>query len=187
MPDDLVDPVDGEEAEALRRLRQPFEPSAAHGNAVRESLRRRGAFRTRVAGWWIPLAMAASLMIGLLAGRQWPDRPDTTGAGDEYVIVLLNRPAPAWPAGTTADQVVSAYRDWSRRLAREGRLMVAEELDSTRILVDDSGVRNGDIATALGGLFVVRAANDSAAVALAASLPHVRQGGTVSVQRVIAR
>lgn len=185
MPDDHAESHG--EGEALRRLRQPVEPSAAHARTVRELLRQRGAFRRPGAGWGMPLAIAASLLIGLMVGRQTRSDAVAAATGDEYVFVLLNHPAPTWPRGTTEGQIVNAYREWSGRLARAGQLSVAEELDSARIVVDSAGPRRGEFAGGFGGFFLVRADDDSAAAVLAASLPHVRQGGAVAIQRVTTR
>lgn len=176
-----------DEAAAYRRLRRPVAPTSGHSAKVRDAIRRRGGFASSIRSWWVPLAIAASLLIGFVGGRQsWTDEPERP-SGQQYAIVLLNSPSPTWPAGTTEEQIVGEYRDWSVRLARLGRLSVAEELDSARILVDGSGARAGDVSSGLAGLFLISAANDSAAAALASTLPHVRQGGVVAVQRVTTR
>ncbi|HEX6316777.1 MAG TPA: hypothetical protein VFZ73_18025 [Gemmatimonadaceae bacterium] len=187
MHDESDDRQERAQADALARLRQPVEPSPAAAQALRDALRRGGAFPEPSRSWRMPLAIAASLVIGAIAGREWWPKPVRVAAGDEYVIVLLNDPPPTWPAGTTEQQIVGAYRDWSSRLARAGMLSVAEELDPMRILVDGSGVRARGADGALEGLFLVRAESDSAASALASTLPHVRQGGVVAVQRVTTR
>ena len=99
----------------------------------------------------------------------------------------FNTPAARWPSGVTNAQIVDEFRVWAAALAREGRLLFAEELDTGRVLVDSSGARLDQAALGSGGLFVVRAPDADSAARAGGDPAHVRQGGVVAVQRLVMR
>jgi hypothetical protein len=88
-------------------------------------------------------------------------------------------------------QAVQRYRDWSRRLAAEGRLVEADKLTDGdgRILYK----RNGSIVVdgpftetkeAIGGYFRIKAADFEEAIEIAKRCPAFDQGGKVELRQI---
>jgi hypothetical protein len=62
-----------------------------------------------------------------------------------------------------------------------------EELAEPALLVGESGgatARPDQGGERIGGYFLIRAADDAAALALARSCPHLRHGGRIEVRRI---
>jgi hypothetical protein len=100
---------------------------------------------------------------------------------------MLNAPGATYPANLPELEIVEMYRRWAGGLAAGGRLVLREELAPRRFLVDAKGIREAPVADGVDGMFVVRAPSADSAFALAASLPHVRYGGSVAVQPIMVR
>lgn len=184
LPDDDLMP---DEARALAALREPVEPPAGLRDRVEANLRRRGAIRSSARRWVGPLAAAAGIVLAYYAGTRSAASTPPAVSGTQYAFFLMNTPETQWPDSMTESQVVEAFRQWAGPLATAGRLAVADELAPQHYLVDADNVRDGDVATGMNGFFVVTAISDSAAFALARSLPSVRHGGVVAVQRLMSR
>jgi len=175
-----------DEANALAALRTPADPSPDLYGRVRAAFGRRGAFEKPGRRWLVPLAVAAAIVLAYVAGLRAAADPVSV-SGPQYAFFLLNRPEARWPDSVSQAQIVEEFRLWAQPLAVSGRLALGDELAGQRRLVDLTSVRTGDPAEGLSGFFVVTAPDDSAAVELARTLPHVRQGGVVAVQRLLAR
>jgi hypothetical protein len=102
-------------------------------------------------------------------------------------VLLLNTPPPRPDTTKTTEEVVAEYVAWSRALERTGQLSVADELAPRRFLVTAGGSSEGAFADGADGVFVIRAPSPDSAFAIARTLPHVKLGGTVSIQPVIGR
>lgn len=173
-------PLPPQATEALRALRRPVAPPDSLYHSVVAGLRARGALRDPRRRWTRAVGVAAAVGLAFVGGR-YSAAPEVA-AGPEYAFFLLNTPAARWPAGMTGQQIVEEFEAWASPLARDRRLVLAERLSRDRLLVDSAGIRVGDDAQGLNGLFVVRAAGLESATALARTLPHVRRGGVVAVQ-----
>lgn len=182
--DDRLTP---DEERALASLRVPVEPSTELYGRVTSGLRASGRMQP-VRRWTGPLLAAAAIVLAYMAGLRSAG-PSTPAAipGPQYAFLLMNEPVVRWPDGMTAAQVVEEFRSWAGPLSASGRLVMADELAEEYRLVDQSTVSAGDPARGINGFFVVSAPDDSAAIALARTLPHVRQGGVVTVQRLMQR
>ena len=116
-------------------------------------------------------ALAAGLCcfaagFGVAAARQ---RATTTDAAPRYVLLLYGAP------GAVADPAdVAEHRAWARRLAAAGHAVSGEKL------VPNDAAGDGG----LEGFFVVSAASDTEAEAIARGLPHRLHGGRVVVRRI---
>ena len=83
--------------------------------------------------------------------------------------------------------VVSAYRDWSRKLASEGRLTDADALSSTGVVLtsengvvtDGPFVESKDMA---GGYFIIEADSLAHAVEISKESPSFSYGGTIELR-----
>jgi hypothetical protein len=182
-PDERLTP---DETSALAALRSPSQPSTELYERVRSNLARQGAFQRPVRRWIGPLAAAAGIALAYVAGMRAATPPEPM-PGQQYAFFLLNTPEARWPAGVTSAEIVEEFRSWAQPLVAAGRLAAADELAEEYRLVDLDAVRTGDRAEGVNGFFIVTAPDDSAAVMLARTLPHVRQGGVVSVQRLMRR
>jgi hypothetical protein len=145
------------------------------------------------------LALAASLVIGVVAGQRMRNAPAVTpptvaSAPKERYVLLLHGPArtaPASAAQAAADSVaeqaiVAEYRDWAIGLRNSGALVIAEKLaDDPLMMLTANGAMQMPRNTAdeLGGFFLIQA--DSAeAFRIARACPHLKHGGTVQVRRI---
>jgi hypothetical protein len=182
-PDEQLTP---DETSAIAALRSPSQPSTELYERVRSDLVRQGAFKRPVRRWVGPLAAAAGIALAYVAAMRAATPPEPM-PGPQYAFLLHNTPEARWPDGTSPTQIVEEFREWARPLASEGRLRLGDELADDHLLVDDERVLPGDRALGMNGMFIVSAPDDSSAIAIARTLPHVRQGGVVSVQRLMNR
>lgn len=183
------------ERDALSRLRD-VEPPANAEVRIREALRARGAIRGGAASWrlpqWTAAAAAVALVFtsGFFAGKGTPAMPEVTPpADDRPQYILFVRESASVLEGRPVEQLVREYGDWARALGARGDLVDAWKLTDDGRTVDPS---SGQVQVSafglemgmIGGLFIVRAANYDAAVAIAESSPHVRYGGTMEVRAI---
>lgn len=185
-PDSSDDDLSPAEARALAALRTSVEPSADVKRRVLADLRSRRAFRSPYR-WAVRVAAVAGFVLAYYAGARSVGSAPAAAAGPQYAFFLMNTPVTQWPDTLSAPQIVTAFREWAAPLATAARLASADELAPDFYLVNATGARAGDTAAGVNGFFVVTAADDSAAIALARSLPSVQYGGEVSVQRLMSR
>lgn len=183
------------ERDALAQLRDIAPPAGAEAK-IRAALRARGAIRGGAAAWRLPqfaaAAAAAALVFtsGFFAGKGAPVMPQATPpADDRPQYVLFVRESASVLEGRPVEQLVQEYGDWARALGAKGDLVDGWKLaddgrtvdpSSGKVQVSAFGLEMGQI----GGLFIVRAADYDAAVAIAESSPHVRYGGTMEVRAI---
>jgi hypothetical protein len=165
------------------------EPPAALEERVVGALRERGLLRgvaavprrTVAPRWAWPVAIAAGLLLfvgGFALGRR-PAASVTTGLS-QYTLLLYEGPA-FNAAGATEPDLVKEYSAWAGELAGRGRLVSGEKLGNQLWTL---GAEGDASATGPTGFFVIAARNESEALAIARSCPHLRHGGTVSVQLI---
>jgi hypothetical protein len=134
---------------------------------------------------WLRIALAGLLLLvaGAALGRWSGSPPEGRGGGPRFLLLLYEGPAYD-STGATHEQRVSEYQAWAGALARKGSLVDASELrpEEGRLgnLPDASQPGNGVVA----GYFIVRAASQAQALAIAATCPHLKYGGGVSVRRL---
>lgn len=112
---------------------------------------------------------------------------------NQYILLLHERPADA-PAMSAAEmkELVESYKDWARGLAERGLLAGGEKLvdDGGRHLRLEGGrpmATDGPYAEAhdvIGGYFVVLAADDAGAEALARTCPHLKGRQWIEIRRI---
>lgn len=151
----------------MRKLPREMRPEPALEERVVSTLLATGLVRRRRAWprWMVGVAAAVVLVAGVMTLR--PRRFPVPGR--TYVVLLYEdstyRPA---PAGHDAERVAILSR-WADSLATVGEF-------------DRAGRLTGP--GPLGGLFIVRAADDAAAARIAASCPFTQWGGHIEVKRM---
>ena len=113
---------------------------------------------------------------------------------DQYLLLLREDPSQyAQLSPTEMQAVIERYRQWSNRMAAEGRIAGGHKLTDEggkRVRAGRDGqalVTDGPFAEAkdvVGGLFVINAESYEDAVRIAASCPHVHGDNVVEVRRI---
>jgi hypothetical protein len=126
--------------------------------------------------------------IGSLAvARQQARR---TPASASFVLFLNEGPQYRAASGAGDDRVAE-YSAWARSLAEGGSLVSGEKLRDGGFLMSKGGTRKlearelpGGAPGGLGGYFVVKADDYDAAKAIAATCPHLKYGGTITLRAI---
>lgn len=113
---------------------------------------------------------------------------------DHYLLLLREDPSQyAHLSPTEMQALIERYRQWSQKMAAEGRIAGGHKLadeGGKRVRTGRDGqalVTDGPFAEAkdvVGGLFVILADSYDDAVRIAASCPHVRGDNVVEVRRI---
>jgi len=176
-----ADPDDeGELQGALSALpRETLPPKALEERTV-QVLRRAGLLRAPRRHFWA-MGAAALVLVGL-AYTAGAARSGLMGdRGPRYVLLLREDAAFHVPPGGE-EALVAEYRDWALRLRRERRLLSGEELDPAALLLPR--VASPPEEARVTGFFVILAGDDSEALAIAKTCPHVLYGGKIEVRRI---
>jgi len=153
--------------------------------------------------WRAPLvaALAAGIVFfvlgfGLGARRSPAARASTgvqgsTARVDSSNAVARTRYALLFYDATSADSGqadIEAHRQWATALAKEGRQISGEKLDTDAYVMKGQREWRAEPSASesqLRGLFFITAATEADARAIARSSPHYRHGGRVVVRRII--
>lgn len=171
-----------EDAASLREA--PVPPAPLESRVV-AALRADGLIRTGSAWSW-PAKIAASLLIfvtGAVVGHYAPlaqDAPQSSAASLRYLLLLAGDVAPAADGSTRAAE----YGEWARSLSARGIAVSGDELTSHAEIVTSTRKATFPDLSSVGGYFIIEAADDGMAAALAHTCPHVKYGGSVIVRRV---
>jgi hypothetical protein len=95
-------------------------------------------------------------------------------------LLLAGDVTPAADGSTRAAE----YGEWARSLSARGIAVSGDELTSHAELVTNARAAAFPDLTSVGGYFIVEAADDGAAAALAHTCPHIKYGGSIVVRRV---
>lgn len=126
------------------------------------------------------LGLFAAGMLGV--GDDSSARPASTPSDGRPSFALLIRGGDL-PGNEAA--ATEAMTRWAVRLASEGRLAFATELDPEAAIRLGAGAAGAGGDLPVGGLFVVRAEDRAEAARLAGSSPHLAWGGAVDVVPVV--
>ncbi len=83
--------------------------------------------------------------------------------------------------------VIDEYRQWGARMAEQGRLVGAEKLKASALVMAGTATVRMDSAPAdngrvLGGYFIIRAKSLEHAQELASTHPHLKYGGEIEIR-----
>jgi len=129
-------------------------------------------------------AMAALLALAFFAGTRVKERRSPVPS-PLFALFLIGEP-PATATPRAAGQLEEEYRQWTDPLRLAGRVALAREIKGTPMIVGHDAEPRADVLVGITGMFLIQAADAAEARALAQTLPHVRDGGTVLVQRMDA-
>jgi len=176
---------------ALAAAREDRTPPPDLEAATIAALRSRGLVggrrltRTSVALLQIA-ALVAALLAGVWIGETRTARPAPNGSRFLLLLYLDAEYQPTDAAGDVARE--AEYSAWIRALARAGHATMGEkvawggvELRPNRPPVDLSPVPTPDSAR---GFFVIVAADEQAALAIAKTCPHLKYGGRVVLRPI---
>jgi hypothetical protein len=176
------EPLSPDERAAMDGLPKEMPLPAGLEDRVVTSLRASGHVRMQSRRAWIGRLAAAVVIFlaGFAAARlPWPGGV-APSEGDEYLLLLYGAPS-ASPAEEEAR--VAEYRAWANEEREAGRLVGAEKLAGSFMLLGSPGGGPSNPAEP-SGFFLLRAATASEAAQAAQRCPHVRHGGTVVVRPV---
>jgi len=175
----------------LRTLQRDVPPPPHLKLRVLHSLRERRLLRSRGRPWRALAATLAGIALfstGVLVGRR---STAPAGAPAQYILLLYEDSAFVG-AGSERD-LVAEYTAWAAGWGERGLAISGEKLGSGASLLAAQGAVVGveprdavaDVGR-LAGFFVIGAAGDSAALAVARSCPHLRYGGRIVLRRIEA-
>ena len=167
----------------MATLRDVFDQSPPPGlrDRVTASLRERGVLGSggRRLRPWMMLAAAAAIAVAVAIGKSVQ-----VGAGEVPRYMMLLYEDSTFVVDRPITEIVAEYAAWATTLERAGVLEAGEKLaDTPPVLIAQAPPVSG-IGAAPTGYFVIRAESMAAAERIARSSPHVRRGGTVSLQRI---
>jgi hypothetical protein len=182
--DDRDEPT-ADEAEALRMLGDGIAPPAGLEDATVARLAREGLLGRPRRRRLVPGLAAAAAIALFAAGLVVGERRGSGGAPEDglkrYVLLLYDAPDEATITPANMEERVSEYREWARDVRRHGGRIEGEKLETETLRLGPAGPAPGP---PLGGYFVVSAADDAAALAVAKSCPHLKHGGAIEVRAI---
>lgn len=164
--------------DALAPLREGLAPAPGLESRISRTLRgrRAGARRLRLS-----LAAIFLVAVGGLVGRWWTLPPASDQAEPRFILLLFE--GPAFDSLSVTHEVrVTEYREWAEALASRGQLVDAAELAPVEQRLGDMPAAPLSQGYVIAGFFVLRARDQADALRIAATCPHLRHGGGVSVR-----
>jgi hypothetical protein len=179
------DTLTRDERAALDSLAREVTPPDGLEDRVAADLRAAGAFtprRPRSRAWAVAVAAAVLLFAAGFATARMASRSDDSTT-PRFLLLLYGGDTTS--AADLAARVAE-YGAWADAEEDAGRLVVAEKLDSGRLVLGpESRVPPAD--TEPSGFFLIRAESLDAARAAATSNPHLRYGGTIVIRPIDSR
>ena len=124
--------------------------------------------------------LAAALIAGFLIGRV-----DRAGASEAPRYLLLLYEDSAYHDDRPIGEIVAEYARWADSLRQNGLLEAGEKLADAPVQLTSGGGGSPALRGASPtGFFIIRAADVNAARAIAASAPHIRQGGRIGIHLI---
>jgi hypothetical protein len=179
-----------QEQDALRGARVDYSPPLQIEARIRQELRRRGLLVSPPAwrNWRLPGALVL-MVLAFALGIRWKVPLPRAESRPRFILLLYEDPS-NWK-GTSEDhaKLVKEYGAWARTLERRGALITADELDRSATVLTSANL-GGTVAILeqngqLDGFFLIAASDESEALAIARTCPHLRYGGRVAVQKIV--
>ena len=186
MTDQIENPNEPDE-NLLRRLSEVRPPEALEGR-VTSSLQDAGLIAgpdVRISLWLRRgFAIAAGLLLfiaGMGARSGWAMLQNRgEDRAERFALLLYEGDAQA-----LVEDDVAAHRTWARKLAESGHEISGEKLNSYKLELSPTIAQPSSVPVPdLQGFFVISAASESEAAAIARSSPHFQHGGLVVVRKI---
>lgn len=182
----------------LRDLRRDSPPPAELEDRIVQELKARNLIQSTIEGapnmkmhYGITAAISiAALLVGVVAGQQYDSATptSTTASAAQYALFLYEDASYRQAEAGREDERVAEYTAWAHELAAAGNLVAGEKLAEDGDLLEPDGTREALVPAAtqgaLTGYFVISANDLDHARSIAATCPHLRYGGTVSLRRI---
>ncbi|MGH7676439.1 MAG: hypothetical protein ACREMV_14305 [Gemmatimonadales bacterium] len=175
----------------LRMLQRDVTPPPSLKARVLASVRERRVLRPRHRPWRMLAAALAGVALfaaGVMVGRR---NAGPAAAPPQYALLLYEDSGFA-PA-QSEQALVAEYATWAAEWSARGLAISGEKLGPEASLLAGRGggavvgVEPRDAVADVGrlaGFFLIGAAGDSAALAVARSCPHLRYGGRIVLRRI---
>lgn len=141
------------------------------------------------------MAMAAVLIgfvwvTGFLIGQRAIEKEVASSPGPRFALLIHDD---SKYAGDPREQA-AAYANWMNGLQASGRFAAGQELQSggqvLKLMEDQIEVTSFQERGAfgmIGGFFLIEAENESEAVQIASSCPHLQYDGTIEIRKIVER
>lgn len=175
----------------MTELEQEATPPPHLKRRVTASLRERGLLRGSGTNVWLMRVAAAAVLF--LGGFLTAKAAGAGAAGEQVAsgprwLLLLYEDSTFSPRAPIPE-LVREYAAWADSLRSAGSLELGEKLGMSGTVISEEFEDHNLTASDLGevaGMFIVRAADESAARAIARSCPHLRHNGRVVVKAIEA-
>lgn len=179
-----------DEQNALKGARADYAPPPNLEVRIRKELRRRGLL-VGPPVWrnWRLVAALAAVMLAFAFGTQWRSLFQSAKPQPRFML-LLYEDASTWKGASEGQaKLAKEYRAWAQMLERTGALVTADELDKSAAVLTTTGLQGTSAILEQNGqpdgFFLISARNQSEALEIARTCPHLRYGGSVVVQKVV--
>lgn len=138
------------------------------------------------------VAATVLLIVGVFIGRMpaagVTDAAKTADTRQQFALMLYEDVAYQTAPAAAAPDRVAEYTAWARGLAADGTVVGGEKLADSGVLLASSEpgatrVPSSEIGV-LAGYFVIRAEDENEAARIAATCPHLKYGGRISLRRI---
>jgi hypothetical protein len=186
MTDQIENP--NEPDEKLRRRLHEIRPPQELEARVTKSLQEAGLVGGSVVKstpWQrraFAIAAALLLFIGGMGARSaWELLQNRGGEPAQRFALLLYE----GDSQALVEDDVAAHRTWARKLAESGHEISGEKLNSYKLELSPTIAQPGSVPVPdLQGFFIISAASEAEAAAIARSSPHFQHGGLVVVRKI---
>lgn len=177
-------------SDPLRALPRETLPPRELKQRVTATLRSRGRLRRSSSRVFRVAAVLAAAALLFIAGRVTTSRRVASGDDRPEFALLLYQDS-SFDARPGRPSLYGEYSKWADGLNERGLLVKDRALDSATTLLRMSGGSMSseprEVATDAGqmtGFFIIRAADLRAALAIAATCPHLKHGGTIALRPI---
>lgn len=189
MPGPEQEPRNAEWRQRLAVLGQEDPTDARRESRAVEALKRAGVLRTHRSYSSVSrlLIAAAAGLVLFFAGSWWARQTGDRAAGAQtqrFALFLLEDSTFQGIERVGHDSLVAEYSAWAGQLAASGNLVLGEELGERLWPLGLTEAAAGPAAR-ITGFFVLSAATETEALAIARSCPHLRHGGGIVVRPIV--
>jgi hypothetical protein len=178
-----------EERSSLSESRTEYAPPAQVEARIMSEMRRRG-LAASVGRWGHRQILVGLIILAFVFALGFNSKRLMKSAiadpRPHFMLLLYEDPGRWVGASADHEKRVKEYGDWARALAKNGSLVNADELSTPGVTLTDLETAGGLVGQGqAAGFFIVAARDESEALRIARTCPHLRYGGRVVVQKVL--